>query len=316
MSMRIPRITTETGILLGLLLALIVVSALTTPEFATVDNGRTVVRAAALVGIAAIGLTFVTLSGNLISLSVEQTAALSGVLLAILLTHGWPVGPALVVVLLVALVVGALQGGVVALGANPIIVTLGVGAALAGLTAIISGSKGVVVPKGSLDWLGDPRPLGLPIPSYAFVAIAVLATVYLARRRAGRWIMLVGSNRDTAVASGLPVRRTAILAFVLSAAAAAIVAVLTVAQFGRADTNQFNGLTFDALAAVLVGGAAIQGGHGSPGRTAIGALFIATLSNFMVLHDYSFGLRLTVQGVVVVLAVTVFHLLRRRQEAR
>jgi ribose transport system permease protein len=313
MSARSLRITPETGILLGLLVALIAVSAITTPEFATVDNGRTIVRAAALVGIAAIGLTFVTLSGNLISLSVEQTAAVAGVLLALMLADGWPVVLALLVVLAVAVLIGAVQGVVVAQGANPIIVTLGVGAALAGLAAIISGGKGVVVPDGALDWLGGPRPLGLPIPSYAFVVVAILATVYLSRRRAGRWIMLVGSNRDTARASGLPVRRTTLLAFALSAVAAAAVAVLTVAQFGRADAAQFNGLTFDALAAVLVGGAAIQGGYGSPGRTALGALFIATLGNFMVLNDYSLGLRLAVQGVVVVLAVTVFHLIQRRQ---
>lgn len=310
-----PRVAPETCILLVLLLALIAAAAITTSDFATLDNGRTIIRAAALVGIAAIGLTFVTLSGNLVSLSVEQTAAATGVVLAILLREGWPVIAALVLALALALGLGALQGGVVALGANPIIVTLGAGAGLVGFTAIISNSEGIAVGSGALDWLGA-RPLGLPIPSYAFLAIALLASLFLARRRAGRRIVLVGSNRATAVASGLPVHRTTVLAFALSSITAAVVAVLTVAQFGRADTNQFNGLTFDALAAVLVGGAAIQGGDGSAARTALGAIFIATLSNVLVLHDASYGLRLTVQGVVVVIAVTAFHLLQRRREAR
>lgn len=310
------RISPESGVLLLLLGLLIVVGVATTPEFATGSNASAIIRTAAPVGIAAIGLTFVTLSGNLVSLSIEQTAAVSGVLLAILLRDGWPVVVAIIAVFVVAGAVGALQGVVVSVGANPIIVTLGVGAGVGGITAIISNHQGVIVSPGKLSWLGDPQPLGLPIPSYAFLGMALLATVFLARRRAGHRIMLVGSNRETAAASGLPVGRTTVLAFALSALGACLVAILTVAQFGRADTNQFNGLTFDALAAVLVGGAAIQGGDGSPGRTFVGAIFIATLVDVMVLHNYSYGVSLTVEGSVVVAAVTMFHLLQRRGVAR
>ncbi|MDO8212596.1 ABC transporter permease [Conexibacter sp. CPCC 206217] len=306
----------ETMTLLVLLAVLVVLSIATTDNFLDVDNLRAIVRAAALTAIVAIGLTFVTLSGNFFSLSLGQTAAACGVVFAMMLRDGWPAGLALLVVLALAVAIGCAQGVVVAAGANPIIVTLGAGGALAGLTGIIAGGKGIATGSTSLDWLGDSRPLGFPIPTYAFVVIAILAVVFLARHRAGRALMLVGSNRLTAAATGLSFRRATVLAFSISAACCAVVAVLTVTQFNRADGGQFDDLTFDALAAVLVGGAALQGGEGSPAGTALGALFIATLANFMVLHDYSYGVRLTIQGVVVVLAVTAFHIMRQRRNAR
>lgn len=305
------RLSFESLILLAMLALLVLFSAVTTDGFFDAENGRAIIRAAALTGIVAVGLTFVTLSGNLLSLSVEQTAAICGVALAMMLRDGWPAALAIVAILLIATAIGALQGGVVALGANPIIVTLGAGAAIAGMTGVISGGAGVATGSTSIGWLGTAKLFGLTMPIYAFAIVAILATVFLVRVRAGRALMLVGSNRGTAAASGLDVRRTTVLAFVLSSLACALAAVLTVAQFERADSIQFDGLTFDALAAILIGGAAIQGGEGSPGRTALGALFIATLSNFMVLHNYSFGLRMTIQGIVVVVAVTAFHLLRR-----
>jgi ribose transport system permease protein len=306
----------EMAILVGMLALLVLLSAVSTDGFFNADNARAIIRSAALTGIVAIGLTFVTLSGNLLSLSLEQTAAICGVLLAMMLRDGWAAPLALLVILGVAIVLGSVQGGVVALGANPIIVTLGAGAALAGLTGVISGGAGVATGHTSIAWLGTSKLLGFTMPTYVFIVVAILAAVFLARARAGRALMLVGSNRDAAAGSGLSVPRTAMLAFILTAVGCALVATITVAQFQRADTVQFDGLTFDALAAILVGGAAIGGGEGSPARTAIGAVFIATLGDFMVLHNYSFGLRMTVQGAVVLVAVTVFHLIRRRRTGR
>jgi len=306
----------EMVILLGMLILLVVVSALTTDGYFNSGNAKAIIRAAAITGTVAVGLTFVTLSGNLLSLSVEQTAAICGVLLAMMLRDGWPAGIALLVILGVAVVIGTVQGGLVAAGANPIIVTLGAGATIAGLTVVISGGHGIAIGHNSLDWLGSSKVFGLTMPTCAFIAVAILSSVFLTRTRQGRALMLTGSSRSTAIASGLHVRRIAVLAFVLASIGCAIVAALTVSQFHRADGIQFGGLTFDALAAILVGGTAIQGGEGSPARTAIGAIFIAALSDFMILHNYSFGLRMTVQGAVVLVAVTVFHLLRKRRRGR
>lgn len=310
------RASPEMLTLLGLLVILVVVGATTTQGFVNATNARTIIRAAALTGIVAVGLTFITLSGNLFSLSVGQTAAFCGVILALMLKAHTPVALALLAILAVAVVVGGAQGGVVALGANPIIVTLGAGALLAGVTAVITGGAGVTTGGASLGWLGQSKFLGLTMPIYAFILVAVLAAVFLARRRAGRALMMVGANRSTAAASGMKIWRTTVLAFVLCAVTCAVAAALTVAQFERADSIQFEGVTFDALAMILVGGTAIQGGDGSPARTAVGAVFVATLTNVMTLHSYSFGARLAVEGLVVVAAVTVFHVMRQRRTGR
>jgi ribose transport system permease protein len=307
------RVSPATVGVLAMVLLLILVASLTTEAFPTASNVRAVLGAAALTGIAAIGLTFVTLSGNFVSLSIEQTAATVAVTLTLMLSGGWPVALALVVVILLAALVGAVQGATVGFGANPIIVTLGAGAALHGLGSILAGGKQVQTHSTSLEWLGDTRLLGIPMPTYAFIAVAIVATVYLRRRRTGQVIGLTGVNRATAAASGFSVLAVAVVTFAISSVAAAFVAILSVSQFNVATVDQFQGLTFDAIAAVLVGGTAIGGGEGSPARTALGAVFIAVLVNFMLLQGWPSGVRLGVQGVLVILAVSVYHLLAQRK---
>ena len=290
----------------------LVVGGLTTPAFLTVDNMLTVVRAASITGIVAVGMTFITLSGNFVSLSAEQTAIMSAIAFALAVSNGWPLAAAIAVTFVLAVAVGAVQGGIVALGMNPIVTTLGAGAAIFGLTSIVVANKTIQLGTESIDWLGVGRPLGIPNQSIAFVAFTALTMVVLTKTRFGRKISLIGANRATAAASGIRLTGPTIAAFVISAGAAALVGIFTAAQVGQAKTTMFDNLTIDAVAAVLVGGTAIQGGEGSTLRTALGAVFIALLANFMLLRGYTFGMRLLVEGIIVCFAVSAFHLLRTR----
>jgi ribose transport system permease protein len=293
--------------------AILVAGGLTTAEFLTFDNFLIVVRAASVTGIVALGMTFVTISGNFFSLSVEQTAALCSIAFAEGLAHGWGLGVSLAFALAVALVVGAIQGGVVAAGLNPIVTTLGAGAALYGLAAVVTDNEVVnFAPSPAVEWIGRARPLGIPTQSWAFLILTVVSTFVLVRTRFGRETYLVGANRLAAHASGVSVGKTTIIAFTLSSLAAGIAGVFTAAQITQAPLTQFGGLNIDVIAAVLVGGTALLGGEGSTLRTALGAVFIALLANFMLLRDFSFGLRTLVTGVVVVVATSAFHLLRTR----
>jgi ribose transport system permease protein len=294
------------------LIAILVAGGLTTSEFLTVDNVLIVVRAASITGIVALGMTFVTLSGNFFSLSVEQTAALSSIVFAEGLSHSLGLGASLVLALLTALVIGIGQGLVVAAGLNPIVTTLGAGAALYGLAAVVTHNEVVNFSSSSADWIGRARPLGIPTQSWAFGIFTLIATLVLTRTRFGREVYLVGANRDAARASGLGIGKTTVLAFVLSAVAAGIAGIFTAAQITQAPLTQFNGLNIDVIAAVLVGGTALQGGEGSTLRSALGAVFIALLANFLLLRQASFGVRTLVTGLIVVLATSAFHLLRTR----
>jgi simple sugar transport system permease protein/ribose transport system permease protein len=296
----------------GLVFVLLIAGGISESAFLTVDNMLTVIRAASITGIVAIGMTFITLSGNFVSLSVEQTAIISAILFALALRADWPWPVAVVVVLLAAAATGILQGGIVALGMNPIVTTLGAGAALFGLANVIVSNKTIQNGTRSAEWIGRARPLGIPTQSIAFVLLAVVGTIVLAKTRFGREVALTGANRAAAKASGINLVKVTIAAFTISAATAGLAGIFVVAQIGQAKTTMFSNLTIDAVAAVLVGGTAIQGGEGSPARTALGAVFIALLLDFMLIRGDEFGVRHLVQGVVVVLAVVGFHRLRTR----
>jgi simple sugar transport system permease protein/ribose transport system permease protein len=292
---------------------ILLAGGLTTREFLTVDNFLIVVRSASITGIVALGMTFVTLSGNFFSLSVEQTAALCSIVFSEGLLHGFGLAASLVLALATSIAVGLGQGFVIAAGLNPIVVTLGAGAALYGLAAVVTGNQVVnFTTTSATNWIGTGRPLGVPTQSWAFILLTIASTFILTRTRFGREIYLVGTSRPAARASGLSVGKATVVAFTLSSVAAGMVGIFTAAQFTQAPLTQFSGLNFDVIAAILVGGAALQGGEGSTLRTALGAVFIAMLADLMLLRSASFGTRTLVTGLVVVVATSAFHLLRTR----
>jgi ribose transport system permease protein len=298
----------------GLAVCLILLAGgLTTPQFLTVDNILIVVRSASITGIVALGMTFVTLSGNFFSISVEQTAAFSSIIFAESLAHGYGLAAGLALAFGCAVAIGVGQGLIVAGGLNPIVVTLGAGAALYGLAAVITHNEVVNFDSSAaVNWIGTGRPLGVPTQSWAFILLTILSTLVLTRSRFGREIYLVGTSRAAARASGLSVGKATVVAFMLSAIAAGIAGVFTAAQVAQAPLTQFDGLNIDVIAAVLVGGTALQGGEGSTLRSALGAVFIALLANLMLLRNAQYGTRLLVTGLVVVVATSAFHLLRTR----
>jgi simple sugar transport system permease protein/ribose transport system permease protein len=245
-------------------------------------------------------------------LSVEQTAALCSIVFAGALSADLGIVAATVLALATSVVIGAVQGVLVAAGLNPIVTTLGAGAALFGFAAVVTHNEVVNFSSSSADWVGRARPLGVPTQSWAFIILTVLASLVLMRTRVGRETYLVGTNRNAARASGLRVGKITVLAFVLSALTAGIAGVFTAAQVTQAPLTQFNGLNIDVIAAVLVGGTALQGGEGSALRSALGAVFIALLANFLLLRQVDFGVRTLVTGLIVVVATSAFHLLRTR----
>ena len=297
----------------GALLVLGVIGWITTPEFVTYRNFQSIVRAAALIGIIAVTMTLITIAGSFFSLSVSQTAAMSAIAFAAFLSWGWSVWAALLAVLLLASVIGFVQGGAVALGGNPIVVTLAVGAVIFGMVAWLTDNKTVRTGTDAAEWIGTSRPLEIPTQTWAFVTITLMIAVVLTRTRFGREITLVGANRWAATTAGLRPGRVAVYVFLVSSLGAALAGIFTAAQFSQGRLDHFDGIDIDAIAAILVGGAAIQGGEGSAIRTAIGAIFIAALQNLMVLRGFSFGLRVFFVGLAILVSVSAFTLIRNRR---
>lgn len=292
-------------------LLIIVVGGLTNQDFLTSGNIRAILLSAAVTGIVAVGMTMITLSGNFVSLGTQQSAMLGAVVFVACVGSGWNVAVVIVLVVAMLMLIGVAQGVIVSVGLNPVITTLAAGAIIYGTVASITGGEVVTMRGNDPAWLNS-EPWGVPIQIFVFAAITALASVVVSKTTLGRHIVLIGANRATAERSGISVRRTTVLAFALFTVAVAIAAVLTAAQLGQANLDVLGTLTVDAIAAVLVGGTAIQGGEGSPLRSAAGAIIIALVTNLMILNDFSTGGRQAAVGAVVVAVVIVLQLLRRR----
>jgi simple sugar transport system permease protein/ribose transport system permease protein len=299
-------------VLLAAVGAVVLLGALTSDTFLTVDNARAVVRVASITGIVAVMATTITISGNFFSIALGQTAVFSSVVLALVLRAGGSVGLALLATFAAALVIGAIQGGVVNLGANPIVATLGAAALLAGIAGMMTGAEKIETPAGPVvEWLGSGDTLGVPSQTWTFIGAVLLMTVVMRRMRLGRAILLSGANRAAARRSGIRVWVVTIAVFVFASIGAAIAGVVQVAQFNQATLDTFTRLDFDVVAAILVGGTAVGGGEGSPLRSALGALFIGLVDNYMLLKGWSQGTRIAVLGLFVITAALGFHFLRR-----
>ncbi len=305
--------------LMALLLVVLLTGALTTPNFLTLFNAKTIIRDAALVGIMGVGLTFVTLSGNFFLLSMKEIAALSIITFAMGMSHGNEFGLSLLATMAVAVAAGAIQGLLIGLGGNPIVVTLGAAGLLYGVASWWSDNLVVAFtrPNGA-EWLGTGSTFGLPNITVGFIVIAVVAEIVLRYTNFGREVYLIGSNRAAGRATGHENLPMAIKVCVIAAVCSAFVAVAFAAQISSAQANYFSSefgssgdMTMSVIATVMVGGNAINGGFGSALRTSLGAIFISIVDNMMVLRGFTSGPRIFSVGLIIVLSVVVFAAARR-----
>jgi ribose transport system permease protein len=292
------------------LIAVVAGSAISTPSFLTFDNARGVLLNASITGIAAVGMTAMTLSGNMFSLAAGQSSMLASILFVALPAGGVPPVLAGVIALIALVILGLLQAVVVAAGLNPVVTTLAAGTIVLGVVTVVSGGAVIAAP-GSVAWLATASFLGLPLPVYAFIVFTAVAWFLHDRTTAGRRVVLLGSSREAASTSGLNTRRITIWAFTIMSIGFAAAGILSASELGQVTANNLSNLTVDAVAAVLVGGTAIQGGEGSPLRTAVGGVIIVILQNVMVLHGLSSGIRILCEGVLVLAVVLLLHVARR-----
>ncbi|MBT8415294.1 MAG: ABC transporter permease [Boseongicola sp.] len=327
--------------MVGLFLLVFVAGAAFTDDFLTWFNVKTIIRDAALVGIMAIGLTFVTLSGNFFLLSMKEIAALSIICFATLMSADWnqwgPVDAdpttwslfmtflvAFVATMIIATIAGALQGALIGLGGNPIVVTLGAAGLFFGIGSWWSDNLVISYrrPHGA-EWLGTGSFIGdIPNITVAFVIIAVVAELVLRYTTFGRQVYLVGANRAAGRATGHENFGMAIKCCIIASVCAAFVAVAFSGQVSSAHVNYFSSefgssgdMTIMVIAIVMVGGNSIMGGYGSTLRTSLGAIFISSIDNMMVLNGFNSGARVLAVGLMIVFSIIVFALVRRGSRA-
>ncbi|WP_143539613.1 ABC transporter permease [Saccharopolyspora spinosa] len=293
------------------MVVLAVVAALT-PGFASVDNVRAILVNASVVGILAVAMTPIALSGNFFSLGIQQSVVLAGLLFLSWVSGGMNPLLAILLVLGVQVLIGAGQALVVSAGLNPVITTLAVGSVLFGAMSQVTSGRSTTAGNADISWLGIIPVLGIPMSVYLFVVFLLVMEYWLRHTVSGRELRLVGANRATAQLSGVSRRRATLYAFLVLGIGCTLGGVILSAQIGQVAANDFSSLTIDVLAAVLAGGTSIGGGRGSAAQSAAGAVFIALLSNVLLLHGLGSGPKALIVGGVVLAVVIVIHLKRGR----
>ena len=284
--------------------------ALSTPGFTSPLSINSLLNAISFIGCVAVGMTFITITGNIMSLALGATVSASALIFLASLSLG--VFPAFLVAILFGIVITAAQGALVGyIRANPLLVSIAAlslligGAALAtGGQRIYPGGEGLQVLKG--------RVAGIPVETLYFFATVLIGQFILSWTRIGREMVMVGSNLRAAIAAGVNTARAITVAYVLAGACSAVSGVLLAARYGSGDMELGLGYDYTAIAAVLVGGTAIGGGSGSVVRTLIGVTVIAVIATVLLLRGFSQQWQYLITGLIV-LAVIMLHTIGERR---
>lgn len=306
-------------VVIALAAVLIVAVAIALPSFFQSSNLLNVGRQSAIVGVIAIGMTFVILTGG-IDLSVGSILALSGVTMAMLVNDGWMIGSATLVALAAGLVVGVVNGiGVAVLKIQPFIMTLATMVAIAGLSLRVTdgGPQQFNNSDFIFQLLGSGGVLGIPGPFIIFVVVAIIGILVLRNLTFGRFLYAIGGSIEAARLSGVRTTRALVIAYAISGLTAALAGVMTASRIGTGDPTAGSLANLDAITAVVIGGTSLMGGVGGAVGTVFGAVLLAVLSNVMNLVGVSPFDQQIVKGAVIVVAVLLAaNAMRRRLNRR
>ncbi|HYY31176.1 MAG TPA: ABC transporter permease [Chthoniobacterales bacterium] len=297
--------------MLGLVLILGMALSILSPHFLTSNNLLNVLDQSVVVGIVAIGMTFVILIGG-IDLSVGSVAGLTGVLLGRGLEH-FPIPVAIILAVLAGMAVGFFSGVLIArFGLPAFVVTLGVMAIGRSLAYILSGASAIADLPDAFGNIVYASIFGVPANVLTLLVLYILAWAYLNFTKGGRTVYAIGSNREAARTAGLNVLAFSILPYVVSGGLSAIAITFASAQVMSIDPVAGTGLELDAIAAVVIGGASLYGGRGSILGTLIGVLIMVMIRNGLNLLNVSPFWQGSAIGAVIIMAVLIERLLSSR----
>ncbi|HJR54431.1 MAG TPA: ABC transporter permease [Gemmatimonadota bacterium] len=301
----------EFGTLAGLL-ALCLALWIATPHFLTTANLLNVVEQSTLIGIIAVGMTFVILTAG-IDLSVGSIVALSGVAMGTAYRAGLPIFAAVLTGLAVGLACGLANGALITLGRlPPFIATLGMMSIARGGALMLSDGRPISGYPDGFRALATGDLVGIPAPVLVMLAIYGIAHFVLSRTTLGRYTYAIGGNEEAAELSGIRVRAYKSAVYGIAGLLSAVTSILLVARLDSAQPIAGIMYELDAIAAVVIGGTSLLGGSGSVIGTLIGALIMGVLRNGLNLLGVSSYLQQVAIGGVIIVAVLMDMALRRR----
>ena len=302
------------GTLIGLAVLCAILWILT-PYFLTVSNLLNVAEQTSINAIVAVGMTFVILSGG-IDLSVGSIVALSGVVLGVSLKSDQPMLVALVVAAIVGLACGLGNGALVSWGGlPPFIVTLGTMSIARGAALLYTEGRPVSGFDAGFRALATGRVGFVPAPVIVMLLVYLAAHFVLTRTTFGRYVYAIGGNEEATRLSGVAIRFHKTMIYGVSGLMSAMAAIILTARLNSAQPIAGMMYELDAIAATVIGGTSLMGGEGSLGGTLVGALIMGVLRNGLNLLGVSSFLQQIVIGGVIVVAVLLDTILKRRNRS-
>lgn len=292
---------------LAVLIILVVLLSIISPNFLSVDNLTNVLRQISVNGMIAAGLTLVILTGG-IDLSVGSILAFSGAVMAMLLQMGIPLGLALLAGFAIGLLFGLINGVLVTkFKVQPFIATLVTMMFLRGSTLVLSDGKPISVGAETTSdlfaWLGRGDILSIPVPIIATIIVYAIIFYVLNQTKYGRHLYAVGGNEKAAKLSGVNTGKVKRIAYMVCGVTAFFASIIVTSRLSSAQPTAGEGYEMDAIAAVVLGGTSMAGGEGTIIGTLIGVLIIGVLNNALNLMNVPSYYQQIVKAIIILIAV-------------
>lgn len=297
-----------------ILFGLVIFFSLSTEGFLSVSNLLKIVNEAAVVGILALGMTFVLILAG-VDLSVGSIVSLTTVILSVLLVDlGLPIALALILVLLVGCLVGTVNGLIIAnTGVPPVLVTLGMLYIVQSVAFYVTEGATISLAQFNvLTYLGQGYLSIIPIPVIVLLILSVACYLLLSYTSFGKKVVAIGNNRRASALMGLDVTSYIVVVYLMMGLLASIAGLIVAGRLASASSEAGLDLELSAIAAAVLGGASLSGGSGSIIGTLAGALILSVLFNGLILMGVPFFYQLILTGVVLILALAVNEALQRR----
>jgi rhamnose transport system permease protein len=305
----------ELVLFVGLIIAFAWMSQLS-PKFLTARNLFEVTRFAGEVGLIALGMTLVIITGG-IDLSVGAVLGLSGIVLGMLFQAGMNIWLAVAVVLVLGLACGLLNGFVTAyIGIPPLIVTLATTAVFRGLALGLSQAESFGGYPEAFYMIGQGYVARVPVQFIVLVVVAVGVAILLSRHTVGRFIYAIGNNAQAAKFAGVPVQKTLLIVYGLCGVLASLAGVVFTSRVSSARADAGLGIELDAITAVVLGGTAILGGSGNILGTLLGLLLVSIIRNGLNLAFVPSEHQAILIGITLLVAVLLNQIVANARRAR
>jgi len=310
---------TQEKIVMGIAAALFIVFSITLERFFVAENLFTLVRNVSALGILATAMAVVVL-GRGIDLSIVSTMAMSTAWAFYLAGHGFSIETALLIGLGFALLVGLVNGVIIAYAEIPaIFCTLAMGIFVFGIVRFkLIDFEVVYMPKNAslIAWTGNKYLFGIiPMPVIFFIVVLALAALFLKFTRPGQQIYSIGDNLEASRIVGIPVRPIIVLQYTLSALIGYIAGIISAVSVASVNVRQVTGtFIYDVLLVVVIGGISLSGGRGGIRNVVVGTLLIGVLWNGMTIMDIQYTLQNIIKGCILLMAIIIDSLMNPRDE--